>query len=284
MIIDMQLLRISHMTFTDIVDIIIIAYFAFKVLVWIKETRAWALLKGIVIVLLVSALSNYLNLNTINWIIKNAFSVGILAIIVLFQTEIRKALEQIGKGMLVPYFGSNVFGGNTERNFKMSNSSLKEIGKAVKAMADAKTGAIILIEQDVAVGDHEQTGIPVDGIITKELLINIFEDKTPLHDGAVIIRNNRIAAASCILPLTQKDIAKELGTRHRAGVGASEVTDAYIIIVSEESGSISLAKAGVLKRDLTESQVVDILTEKRSKKRKYKSLFKEGRGEDEKYN
>jgi len=286
MIDDMPFLRISQITLTDTLDIMVIAYFVFKILIWIKETRAWSLLKGVIIIVLVSVLSNLFGLNTVFWIITNAFNVGLIAIIVLFQPELRKALEQLGNGKFVSFLGLKVFsnfGNDEEKSLKISNRSVLEIAKAVKTMAKDRTGALILIEKDVALGDHEQTGIPIDAVVTSQLIINIFEDKTPLHDGAVIIRNNRISAATCILPLTQKSLARELGTRHRAAVGASEVSDAYILVVSEESGSISLAKGGELKRDLTEKQVIDAITEKNfNPKKRNKALWKKGRDVDEK--
>ena len=281
---DIPFLRISQITLTDMIDIAVIAYFVFRILIWIKETRAWSLFKGIVIIVAASVLSNVLGLNTVFWIITNAFNMGMIAILVLFQPELRKALEQIGRGRLVSFFGLKAFGNDEEKSMKLSHSTANAIIKAAKTMADARTGAIIVIEQDVALGDHEQTGIPIDAVVTSQLLINIFEDKTPLHDGAVIIRSNRIAAATCILPLTQKNVSHELGTRHRASIGASEVSDAYVIVVSEESGGISLAQGGSLKRNLTEKQIKDILTERNfnARKRNNKVLWKKGRDVNEK--
>ncbi|MDL2248558.1 diadenylate cyclase CdaA [Tyzzerella sp. OttesenSCG-928-J15] len=236
---------VSRVTLKDIVDILIVAYFIYKIILWIKETRAWSLFKGIILVLLISSLSFMFGFTTISWIVKTAINTGILAIIILFQPELRKALEQLGKGGFALSFLNDSTGSTIE------SDTVDEIIKAVYAMAKVRTGALILVERQVKLGDLEQTGIKVDAHVTAALLINIFEDKTPLHDGAVVIRNNRIAAASCILPLTASEIGKELGTRHRAAVGASEVSDTFAIVVSEETGYVSLASGGGLIRNLS---------------------------------
>jgi len=217
-------------------------------MVWIKETRAWSLFKGIIIILIISILSYQLHFYTISWLIEKTLSVGIIAIIILFQPEFRKGLEQIGKGNFI-----NIF--NTTDEDKVSLKTVNEIITACMKMSKVRTGALIMIEQEVPVGDIEETGIAIDGIVTSQLLINIFENKTPLHDGAVIIRNNRIAAATCILPLTQSQIGLDLGTRHRAAVGASEVSDAYVVVVSEETGAVSVAHGGKLYRNLPENKI-----------------------------
>ena len=235
---------ISRITLTDIIDILIVTYFIYNVILWIKETRAWSLFKGVVLVLIISSLAFIFRLTTIQWIVKTTIQVGITAIIILFQPELRKALEELGKGRFTIPFLSGSFTG-------INQNTIDEIIKAVYAMAKVRTGAIVLIERQVMLGDLEQTGIQVDAAVSSALLINIFEDKTPLHDGAVIIRSNRIAAASCILPLTASEIGKDLGTRHRASVGASEVSDAYSIVVSEETGYVSLAAGGKLIRNLS---------------------------------
>lgn len=247
-------LSIPSVRITDIVDIIIVAVLIYVIMIWIKETRAWSLFKGIAIVFIISLLSYQLHFYTISWIIEKTISVGIIALIVLFQPEFRKGLEQLGKGSLV----TNIF--NNDEEGKILAKTADEIVTAAFRMSKVRTGALILVEQDVPVGDLEETGIPIDGIVSSQLLINIFENKTPLHDGAVIIRNNRIAAATCILPLTQTEIGLDLGTRHRAAVGASEVSDAYIIVVSEETGAVSVAHSGKLHRSLTEEKVKKMLT------------------------
>lgn len=229
----------------DIVDILIVAFLIYTMVLWIRETRAWALFKGIFIVILFSIMAYVFQLNTISWILSNALLAGITVIVVIFQPEMRRALEQMGK----THFNFLTF--DSEKN-DVSVGTTDEIVKATVKMAAVKTGALMLIEREVGLADHERTGIPIDAIVTSQLIINIFELNTPLHDGAVIIRNNRIVAATCFLPLTEsQDLSKDLGTRHRAAVGVSEVSDAIVIVVSEETGAISVAVGGKLKRDIT---------------------------------
>jgi diadenylate cyclase len=239
----------------NFIDILAISLAIYKILQWIRETRAWSLFKGFLIVLLVYAVASLLNLITILWVMRMTFNIGLIALVVLFQPELRKALEQLGKGKILGVFLKN----DEKKLSNLSPFSISEIVKASKLMAEARTGALIVIEQHVALGDHEQTGIPIDAVITSQLLINIFEDKTPLHDGAVLIRSNRITAAACILPLTTVEIGKELGTRHRAAVGASEVSDAVVLVVSEETGAMSVARGGKLQRRVTEKQISEML-------------------------
>lgn len=255
---------------TDYIDIIIVAYLVYQITVWIKETRAWSLFKGIVVILAVCGVAYYLNLNTILWIIKSTFSLGLTAVVVIFQPELRKALEQLGNRKILPSFFAS-----DQTDTKNTDATLEEIITAAYKMSEVRTGALILIEREVALGDLEQTGIPIDGIVTSQLLINIFEDKTPLHDGAVIIRKNRIAAASCIMPLTQSAIGLDLGTRHRAAVGASEVSDAYVIVVSEESGGVSVAKGGKLYRSLSQKEIRKMLSVQSASRKK--AIFAKGR-------
>lgn len=245
---------------TDILDILLVAYIIYKIIFWIKETRAWVLFKGILVIFALAAVATLLKLNTILWILSNTISVGIIAVIVVFQPELRKALEQLGKGKFFSYFTR----GTDETDDKATQRTVDEIVKAADKMGSVKTGALILIEQEVPLGDLERTGIPIDAIVSSQLLINIFEHNTPLHDGAVIVRRNRVAAATCFLPLTDSnEISMELGTRHRAAIGASEVSDAYVIVVSEETGAISLARGGVLYRDLTPEQLRGMLSQSR---------------------
>lgn len=251
---------------TDILDILIVAYIIYKIIFWIKETRAWALFKGILVIMALAAVATLLKLNTIIWILSNTLSVGIIAAIVVFQPELRKALEQLGKGQFFSYF----IRAAEQDTDKANSRTVDEIVKAADKMSAVKTGALILVEQEVPLGDFERTGIPIDAIISSQLLINIFEHNTPLHDGAVIIRRNRVAAATCFLPLTDSnEVSMELGTRHRAAIGASEVSDAYVIVVSEETGAISLARGGVLYRELTSEQLRGMLSQPlRDEKRK----------------
>lgn len=250
---NLSTLSIPAVRVSDIIDILLVAVLIYVIMIWIKETRAWSLFKGIVVIIVISVLSYQLHFYTISWIIEKTLSVGIIAIIVLFQPEFRKALEQLGKGSIV----TNIFA--NEDKSKLLSKTVEEIITAAVKMAKVRTGALIMIEQDVPVGDIEETGIPIDGLVSSQLLINIFENKTPLHDGAVVIRNNRVAAATCILPLTQNEIGLDLGTRHRAAVGASEVSDANIVVVSEETGAISVAHSGKLYRNLSEDKLRKML-------------------------
>lgn len=256
---------------SDILDILIVAYIIYKIIFWIKETRAWVLFKGILVIFALAAVAVLFKLNTIVWILSNTLSVGIIAAIVVFQPELRKALEQLGKGKIFTYFTRAA-----EQNVdKVNTRTTDEIVKAAVKMGAVKTGALILIEQEVPLGDLERTGIPIDAIISSQLLINIFEHNTPLHDGAVIVRRNRVAAATCFLPLTDsEDISMELGTRHRAAIGASEVSDAYVIVVSEETGAISMARGGVLYRDLTQEQLRGMLSKNQNHAKKKFSIRK----------
>lgn len=257
--------------FSDILDIFVVAYIIYKIIFWIKETRAWVLFKGILVILALAAVAILLQLNTILWILSNTISVGIIAVIVVFQPELRKALEQLGKGQFFSYFIRT----EETADDKSSLRTVDEIVKAAGKMGAVKTGALILVEQDVPLGDLERTGIPIDAVISSQLLINIFEHNTPLHDGAVIIRRNRVAAATCFLPLTDSnEISMDLGTRHRAAIGASEVSDAYVIVVSEETGAISVARGGVLYRNLTQEQLRSMLSQSKSGGKKKLTLWK----------
>ena len=242
-------LYIPQLTWTDAIEIIIIAFVTYNVLVWIKNTRAWALLKGIVVVVLFALIAYILNLKTILWIASKTISVGIIALVIIFQPELRRALEQLGRKKLV--IGLFNFGYDRERGERFSNKTVNALVKATFELAREKTGALIVVEQDMLLQEYENTGIEVDAIITSQLLVNIFEHNTPLHDGAVIVRGNRIVAATCYLPLSDNmQLSKALGTRHRAGVGISEVTDSFTIIVSEETGTVSVAVGGELLRNM----------------------------------
>lgn len=253
--IDWSYYSISKVSILDIIDILIVAYFIYKITLWIKDTRARSLFKGIAIILVISGLSFIFNLTTIYWLVDSFFNIGIIALIVLFQPELRKALEQIGKGKFsIPF---NLYDENiAEEDY---TNVVEQILKAIKLLSNNRTGGLIIVEKSISLADLEQTGIKIDGIVSAPLLVNIFEDKTPLHDGAVIIRGNRISAASCILPLTTNEISKELGTRHRAAVGTSEMYDAYAIVVSEETGRLNLAHEGKLLLDISQDQIRKIL-------------------------
>ena len=242
-------LYIPRITWTDVIEIIIIAVVLYNILLWIMNTKAWALLKGIIVVALFAVVAYLLNLKTILWIAGKTISVGIIALVIIFQPELRRALEQLGrKRFMLRFFN---FGDNSDKDERFSVKTADEIVDACYKMGAVKTGALIVIEQDIVLEEHIKTGIPVDGIVTSQLLINIFEHNTPLHDGAVIIRGNRVVAATCYLPLTDNvNLSKALGTRHRAGVGISEATDSLTIIVSEETGKVSVAFGGELIHDI----------------------------------
>lgn len=234
----------TTMSLGDIVEILIVAVLVYYVLVWMKQTRAWLLLRGLIMICAFLIVAYLLEMSTIMWMARNILSFAVTALIVVMQPELRHALEELGKKAFLPAPGSRDQG-----NF--SEKTINEIVKACIEMGKVKTGALIVIEQNETLKDYERTGIEVDGLVTSQLLINIFEHNTPLHDGAAIIRGNRVTSATCYLPLSDNlSLSKELGTRHRAGVGISEVTDSMTVIVSEETGKISVAYEGELERNL----------------------------------
>ena len=242
--------------FGDVAEILIIAVLLYYTLVWMKTTRAWILLKGLVVILVFLLLAYCFRMTTILWMAQNVLGFAVTALIVVLQPELRKALEELGKKNII----SSVlpFDSSHRVNEEFSEKTINEITKACVEMGKVRTGALIVIEQKVSLRDYERTGIDVDGIVTSQLLINIFEHNTPLHDGAVIIQGNRVVAATCYLPLSDNlGLSKELGTRHRAGVGISEITDSLTIIVSEETGKISVAYEGELERNLDADSLRD---------------------------
>ncbi len=234
----------------DYTEIIIIAVLLYYMIKWIHTSRAWSLLKGLLVIVVFIGLARIFHMDTILWLASNILQFAVIALIVVLQPELRKALESLGKTNVIG--GMFVFGQKPAEEI-LSRQSINEIVRACSQMARVRTGALIVIENKESVSRIDETGIKVDADITNQLLINIFEKNTPLHDGAVTIRNNRISAATCYLPLTQsQSISKELGTRHRAGMGMSEEYDAIVIIVSEETGRISAAHEGQLERNLSE--------------------------------
>ena len=251
-------LSIPQMSVTDILDILIVSVLIYEIAKWIKNTRAWTLLKGIMLLVFVAMAAYVFQLHTISWLINNTMGVGVTAAIIVFQPELRNALEQLGRKNPIV----NLFSSDESRDEKIgyTDRTLQEIVRATIEMSKVKTGALIVMEREVPLGEYERTGIPVDAKMSSQLLINIFEHNTPLHDGAVIVRNNRIVSATCYLPLSDSlEIEKELGTRHRAAVGISEVSDSVTIVVSEETGGISIAQAGRIYRELTPQQLRDRL-------------------------
>lgn len=232
----------------DIVEILLIAFLLYYVISWIKNTKAWSLVKGILVLIIIWIIAEMFQFNAILWIFANTINVGIIAVFIIFQPELRRALEQLGRKNISLF--SLDFRGNNRR---FSDETIQEIITATFEMAKCKTGALMVIEGDTSLGEYERTGIMLDSKVSSALLINIFEKNTPLHDGAVIIKNDRITAATCILPVSDNmQLSKELGTRHRAGVGLSEVADGLVIIVSEETGKVSLARNGQLIRGVDE--------------------------------
>lgn len=271
---------VLKMSWNDVIDILLVSVLIYQIIKWIKTTRAWVLLKGILLLLCIELGAYLLQLHTITWILANTMSVGITAVLIVFQPELRNALEQLGRKNWVSgifYTESNqVDEGYTAR-------TLQEISRSAIEMGKVKTGALIVLEKEVMLGEYERTGIPIDAKVSSQLLINIFEKNTPLHDGAVIIRNNRVVSATCYLPLSDSvEIGKELGTRHRAAVGISEVSDSITVIVSEETGAISIAKEGKILHDLDPQKLRDelsVLREEKGSSKKFK-LWK-GRNRNE---
>ena len=242
----------------DIIEILIISVFIYQFMIWIKQTRAYTLLKGIMVVLCFVIVIYIFHMNTLIWIINNVATVMLTALVIIFQPELRKILEQLGQKNIIA--SVIPFESGKEVQARFTDKTINEIVKACFDMGEVKTGALIVIEQEVVLTEYERTGILLDSLITSQLLINIFEHNTPLHDGAVIVRGNRIVAATCYLPLSDNmELSKQLGTRHRAGVGISEVSDSFTIIVSEETGEVSTAMNGVLKRNITSAQLKEQL-------------------------
>ena len=244
---------------TDVLEIIILAFLMYRFLLWIQTTRAWTLLKGILTVLVCVLIVYLFQMDTLMYIVNRGISIVIITIVVVFQPELRRVLEQLGERNLISSILPLDTVGVPEQLF--SDKTLNELVKASVEMGKARTGALIVIYQKETLEEYERTGISVDAVVTSQLLINIFEHNTPLHDGAVIIKGDRITSATCYLPLTDNmELSKELGTRHRAGVGISEVTDSFTIIVSEETGHISVAYRGALERGVTAERLRERLT------------------------
>ena len=242
-------LSLPEMSLIDIIEIVIIAVSLYHIILWVKKTRAWTLLKGIIVLLVGYLAAYFLDMSVILWIFNKGIAIGITALAIVFQPELRTALEELGRknflASVIPFEDSR------ERNNRFSDKSINELVRATVDLAKTKTGALIILEKDIHLAEYERTGINIDSTISSQLLVNIFEHNTPLHDGAVILRNNRIVGATCYLPLSDNlGLSKELGTRHRAGVGISEVSDSLTIIVSEETGKISIAIEGKLLRNI----------------------------------
>ncbi|MDR0270988.1 diadenylate cyclase CdaA [Paenibacillus sp.] len=258
----------------DIIDIAIVSYIIYQVILLVRGTRAVQLLKGILILVIIWALSIWFDLFTLRWLMNQIFNFGIFAIFIIFQPELRRALEQLGRGKIF---------GRTSAEDEEFNKLIGEIIKAVNYLSRRKIGALIVFERQTGLNEYTESGIPMQSMVSSQLLINIFIPNTPLHDGAVIIQNNLISAAACYLPLSENPfISKELGTRHRAAIGISEVGDAVSVVVSEETGQISLAINGQVVRDIKEESLISKLYEelRPSTPKEKRSLFWRRKGTD----
>lgn len=283
---NIHVINLPKVSVIDILEIVILAFVIYHVALWIKNTRAWMLLKGIIVLLACYVIAYILRMNVIVWIFERTISIGITALMIVFQPELRRALEELGQKKIVSTLIP--FDDTRNQNERFSERSINEIVKATVEMAKAKTGALIIMEKDIDLSEYERTGIELDSTISSQLLVNIFEHNTPLHDGAVIIRGDRIVSATCYLPLSDNmGLSKELGTRHRAGVGISEVTDSLTIIVSEETGRISVAVGGKLLRNIDGDLLRKKLTEMQGKsgddteKKRWKGLRRTDSGRAE---
>lgn len=261
---------------TDVIEILIIAFLVYQLMVWIKNTKAWMLMKGIMVLAVFIFLAFIFRMNTILWIASNSATVVATAVVVVFQPELRRALEKLGErryiSAVVPFDTSREKG-------RFSEETIEGILDAVYIMGKAKTGALIVVEQAIKLTEYEITGIRMDCIVSSQVLINIFEHNTPLHDGAIIVRNDRIVSATCYLPLSDNmGLSKELGTRHRAAVGMSEVSDALIIVVSEETGHVSAALAGRLERNITRERLREYLVDIQNKKAERRGVLSRLKG------
>lgn len=233
---------------TDVLDIAIVAFVLYRMILLIRGTRAVQLLKGIIVIVVMTGIAGYLNLRTLKWLLDKTLTIGLFAIPVVFQPELRRALETLGRGR---FFVRSLYTNN--ENEEDLRKMIGELTKATQVLSKNRIGALIILERETGLNDYVETGIPIDALLSSELLINIFIPKTPLHDGAVIVRRNRVVAASCFLPLTDRqDLSKELGTRHRAAIGMAEQSDAVSVVVSEETGQISVAVGNTLTRNLDE--------------------------------
>lgn len=242
-------MRPAEFRWSDVAEVIILAILIYHIMLWIKTTRAWTLVKGFSLILIFLLVAVICKMDTILWIAGKIFDIGILAIVIVFQPELRRALEQLGQKNIIADILAKE---NSKEDEQFSSRTIDAIVRACTEMSKVKTGALIVVENTVPLGEYERTGITLDAQVSSQLLLNIFEHNTPLHDGAIIIRANRVISATCYLPLSDNmELSKELGTRHRAAVGISEVSDAITIVVSEETGIISIAQNSQLKRNVT---------------------------------
>ena len=274
-------IRWDNIEWSDMAEIIILAVLIYHILLWIKTTRAWSLMKGFVVIFAFLLVAVFTEMDTILWLASNIFDIGIIALVIVFQPELRKALEQLGQKNII----ADILAMDTSKEEKetFSDRTVDAIVKACVEMSKVKTGALIVIENNVPLGEYERTGITLDAQVSSQLLLNIFEHNTPLHDGAIIVRGNRVISATCYLPLSDNmTLSKELGTRHRAAVGISEVSDAMTVVVSEETGAISITQYSEIKRHVSAEvlrEQLQTLQNKTTEGKRFK-LWK-GRGKDE---
>ena len=255
---------LPRISLRNLFEIAIISFLVYEILFWIKNTRAWTLLKGLLTIMVFAIVAVLLRLDTIVWILKNITTIAVTAFLVVFQPELRKALEQLGSQNLLSGILAQDDGKSSQ---EFNDRTVNELVRATFEMAKVKTGALMVIERGTSLKEIERTGIEISGLVTSQLLINIFEHNTPLHDGAVIVRNNRIVSATCYLPLSDNlELNKSLGTRHRAGVGISEVSDALTIIVSEETGKVSYTYGGKIVIGVTPGALRERLNSMKTRK------------------
>lgn len=248
---------VADIWITDIVEVAIIAFLIYEIMLWIKNSRAWMLLRGFLVLFAFVAIAAIFEMDTILWIADKVFNIGVLALVIIFQPELRKALEQLGQNNM---FAHLIQTNSLKKQDNTGEQVIDEIVKAAFEMGKARTGALIVLEKEFPLNEYISTGIKIDGLLTSQLLLNIFEHNTPLHDGAVIVRGNRVVSATCYLPLSDSmRISKALGTRHRAGLGISEVTDSVTVIVSEETGYVSVAQDGRLNRHMNAEALKNLL-------------------------
>lgn len=263
----------------DIIDVAIVSFIIYNMIILVRRTRAVSLLKGIFLLLIVWGISTLFNLYTLKWLLNQMFPLGVLTILIIFQPELRRVLEQIGRG--------GFFSKSSSIESTQLSRMIDEIKRAVRSMSQKKVGALIVFERNTGINEMIESGIKMESQISSELIMNIFTPNSPLHDGAVIIRGEQIMAAGCYLPLSENPfISKELGTRHRAAIGVSEVSDAISLIVSEETGQISLSINGLIVRDINEESLISKLHEELSEKKethtalnRVKALFQKRKGE-----
>ena len=274
-----------ELRFTDILEILIITFLIYQIMVWIKNTKAWMLMRGILALAGFILVAAILQMHTILWLAKEAAAVMAVAAVVVFQPELRRGLEKLGEKQML----TSMLPFDSKERVRFSDETVDSIVRAVFSMSKVKTGALIVVEQLIQLTEYESTGIQMDCLISSQVLINIFEHNTPLHDGAIIVRNDRIVAATRYLPLSDNmELSKDLGTRHRAAVGMSEVSDAMIVVVSEETGGVSVAQGGRLSRNLTEAELRErfhVIQQRKHSKNPANILvekLKKGRHDDDK--